>query len=305
LKTTNINSISIQDFGIAISIIGVPLGMYFNYLIPFIKWSPIFMILSVVLTFNYKNLFLFKFPSQNSFFKLILSFQILMIVYGYFSSQMTSQYLSFHIYIIFLILSLASHSKKNINNNILSILFIISSFCSILGLYCLVKGLVVGEDAWQLKQENDFYALEPFTISIGAIYNLSSALYLKSKKNLFKYLIYVFILIDFYIILFCGKRTPMFVSLIIIVFFFIKSKNAINLNNIIYISIGVCVVFYTSYLLNFNLNFLSSAFNHFIDNFFSGLYNFFGDTSVNDTSGSAIIRFKSREWAFNFIGNKF
>jgi hypothetical protein len=305
LKKTNINSISIQDFGIAISIIGVPLGMYFNYLFPFIIWSPIFMMLSVVLIFNYKNLFLLKFPSQNSFFKLILSFQILMIVYGYFSLQMTSKNLSFHLYMIFLILSLASCSKKCINNNVLSILFIISSFCSILGLYCLVNGLVVGEDAWELKQEDDFYALEPFTISVGAIYNLSCALYLKSKISIFKYLIYVFILIDFYIILFCGKRTPMFVSLVIVVVFFFKSKGLFNLNNIIHILFGVGIAFFIINLLNFNLNILSVELNNFFSNFFSGIHNLFGDTSVKDDTGSAIHRFQSREWAYNFINNRF
>lgn len=297
---------NIPDIGIALAITGVPLGMYFNYLFPIIEWSPFFMLASVAAIINYKNLSNFKFPSINDFFKIVLIFQMLMVVYGLFSSKMTTKYLNFHLYILLLVVALSSRKRDyRILKNTIVFVFYLSSVCSILGAYFLAKGLIVGEDAWDLKQQIDNYALEIFTVCLGAIYNLISAIYLVKNRVSYFYVVYLMILIDFYIVIFSGKRTPVFVSIMSILISFLISISKVKLKSVGNAILGFLAVISLFILLYSRIDIFSTQVDKFSLNFINGVFNLLGNTEIKDASGSALYRFTQRQWVYDYIDNKF
>lgn len=291
-------------FGISLSLIGVPLGMYFNYLFPFIKWSPVFMFTSVILIMSYKNFLLGKFPSNNKSFTLIIVFQLLMILYGLFSENMSSQYLSFHLYVITLALALASNENKASYNKVILFTFYISGICTILGAFFMWSGLISGEEVWQLKQDNEDYALEAFTVANGAIINYTCALCLRFKNRFLKILLWVLFALDVYVLFMSTKRTPVFVAIIIAVLYLYKTGSISKkiFLNYFKIVILILIFFFFTYI---NIEVFQKAIDNFSYDFYSGVLNIFGNTDITDSSGSAISRYTAREWAYNYINNNF
>lgn len=291
-------------FGIALSLIGVPLGMYFNYLFPIIEWSPIFMMFSIILICSYKNLFLWRFPSYNKIFTLIFVFQLFMLLYGIFSDKLTIQYLSFHLYILSLILALGTIDNRLYYDRVILIAFYVSCICSIFGAFFIWKGLVIGEDAWQLKQDQADYALEPFTIANGAIINYTCVLCLRFKNKILKILVWIFIALDIYILFMSSKRTPVFVAIIISFLFFYSVGKVSKKMLITYIKLGF--LFLVGLIITYlYVNVVQKTIDSFSYNFYNGLLNILGNTDVSDSTGSGIERLRNRNWAFNYIDNNF
>lgn len=290
--------------GISLSLIGVPLGMYFNYLFPFVKWSPIFMFLSVASMLSYKNLFLGRLPSYNKWFTIIIGYQFLMLLYGLFSDKMTSQYLSFHIYIILLTLALASNKNNVSYDKIILFTFYISALCTFLGAYFIWKGLVTGEEAWQLRQDQQDYALEAFTIANGAITNYVCVLCLRFKNKFIKILLLFVFALDIYVLFMSTKRTPVFVAIIIAILYLYRmgSINKTLVFKYFKILILIIIGFMVAYI---NIEALQKSIDKFVYEFYSGVLNIFGNTDIRDSSGSAIARYTSREWTFNYIDENF
>lgn len=294
----------IVNFGIALSLVGVPIGMYLNYIFPFVKWSPVIMFISIICILSFKNLILGKLPSYNKTFKIILLFQLLMLLYGSFSSNLTFQYLTFHFYIVVLLLALSSIERSYSPYGVIHVTFYVSIFCSILGAFFLWSGIVTGEKAWLLKQENDEYALEPFTVAMGAIVNLVAALCYKSNNTKIIILQWLFILIDIYIVFISGKRTPLFVSLIIILVYVQKTGGISTKVFIKYLKLFL--LFFVFFIVTY---FYFDSFQILIDryflNFYNGVLNILGNTDVKDLSGSGIDRYTNREFAYSYISNNF
>ncbi|MBZ4043049.1 hypothetical protein [Flavobacterium hibisci] len=290
--------------GISLSIIGVPLGMYCNFLYPFTEWSPIFMFASVVLIISYRNLLLGKLPSYNKTFTLIIILQVLMLIYGVFSNELTSQFLSFHLYVLALIIALSSNDNNSNYNSVILITFIISCICTCFGAFFMWKGLISGEEAWELKQDNENYALEAFTAANGAIINFVCILCLNLRNKLLKVLLLLFSILDIYVIFMSTKRTPIFVLLLIIALYLYKTgiidkKIFIKSFKIFSLLIILLLIAYI------NIGELQKLLDKFSLDFYNGVLNILGDTDVKDSTGSAISRYKSREWAFNYISNEF
>lgn len=290
--------------GISLSLIGVPLGMYFNYLLPFIKWSPIFMFISVILIISYKNFFLGRLPSYNKWFTMIIVFQLLMLFYGISSDNLTSQYLSFHVYIILLTFALASNQNNVSYDKIILFTFYISAFCTFLGTYFIWKGLVTGEEAWQLRQDQEDYALEAFTIANGAIINYACVLCLRFKNKFFKMLLWILFALDVYVLFMSTKRTPVFVAIVIAVLYLYRtgSVNKVLVVQYFKILILIFIAFTAAYI---NIEALQKIIDKFSYDFYSGVLNIFGNADIRDSSGSAIARYTAREWAYNYINNNF
>lgn len=156
--------------------------MYLNYLFPgALKWSPIMMVLSVVLMINYRNLFSLKFPSLNMLFIIVGLFQCLMIIY-YVTSEGNGEEknLPFHLYVISLIVAYSTASQRMNVEYLPSVLYIVTLPCLILGVWYTSLGMVSGELAFRLKNEMDGYAIEPFTVCTGSLLNIFSALCIKT-----------------------------------------------------------------------------------------------------------------------------
>jgi len=290
--------------GIALSIVGVPLGMYCNYLFPIVKWSPIFMLFSVLFIASYVHLFSARLPLFNKWFATILFFQFLMLLYGVFYENTTDQYVSFHLYIMSLIIALASNGNTLTYNKIIGFVFCLSSICTVLGALFIWQGLVTGDDYWKMRKELDDYALEAFTVANGAIINFVSILCLRLKKSFFKPFVWILFALDIYTIFMSSKRTPVFVSLIIVCLYTYKSAGIKRVLIVRYLKI-VSLFIICGILAYYFIDPFQKLIDKFSLNFYNGVLNILGFTDVRDSSGSAIERFKSRNWAFAYMENNF
>lgn len=298
------NSSILDNIGISLTLVGVPLGMYLTQIFPVVKWSIVFMFLSILLIVSFKNLFFGKLPLFNNGFKLVLLFQCLMLFYGLLSSgKMTGQYLSFHLYIITLILAFSS-KKRNIRfENLIETVFYVSAITSIFGFYYLQSGLVTSSENY-FDRQSDTYVLDAFTIALGALVNFISALFLLFKKSKFKLFFLIFFCIDVFIIFMSTKRTPVFTSFIILILFFYK-KGVIDKKKVLkYLKLFFLVVFCLLFIYLSNDS-IKLVIDDFIYNFYNGVLNILGNTDVKDTSGSALYRYKTRLFAYNYIDNNF
>jgi len=292
-----------RAIGIGFALTGVPLGMYFNYMFPVLQWSPVFMLLSVVLITHYSALTKGRISTLSQVLVFLTAYQFLMIFYGLISGEMTVQFFTFHLFAVALIFSLASKklTAEELDDSIYWT-FILSGLCTLLGAYYLRGGLIVGETAWYLRNENEDYALEIFTASIAAIVNFTCILYFPSSRNRVIHLLrYPMSILCLYVIIFGGKRTPMLVTAVIFLFFMLKQKH-INRSKI-YITVCAAILS-ASYLYGSNLEFQETI-NETARNTYYGILNIFGNTKVSDETGSASIRVESRIWAYTYIVENF
>ena len=292
-------------FGITLSLVGVPLGMYLNWFYPIVKWSPVIMAISLLLVVNWMNVIKLKFPSSCSKMHFIIAFQLLMILYGLFDMKgtMTNQLLNFHLFIIFLSLGYSSQDRYVDMNELPEVVFYTSMILSILGTVLCFQGYVVGEDVWIAKQYTDDYALEAFTVSTGALTNYFAALTMK-KENITKLLCFLCIILDIYILFTCAKRTPIFVCIVGTLVYLYKS-NLLSYGNFIKL-IKLVPVFLFCFIYSYkSFPEFSESVDSFVENFYKGVLVLFGNTHVSDATGSASARVEAREFMYNYIYLKF
>ncbi len=302
LNSTYLESVK-KSLGIAFGISGVQLGMYFNQLFPFVNWSPIFMALSVFCIFSFKNLLFGHLPTYNQTFTWILLFQFLMLIYGIFSSNLSFQFLSFHLYIICLIIALASNKHIDFSQ-VLKVIFLVSAVCSLLGAFYVSIGFVTGRQAWELRHSDDDFALEPFTVALGSLINFAASLLLLNRRLWFKIVVILFLLLDLYVILYSGKRTPIFIAIVIFGLFFLK-KGLLSKNEIFKYLRLIGFILALVFSLYFSIEAVQVRIDNFVDNFINGLANILGYQNVSDDSGSGIIRYQARQETYEFINLRF
>jgi hypothetical protein len=102
-----------------------------------------------------------------------------------------------------------------------------------------------------------------------------------------------------YVLFAAGKRTPIAVSAIAVLLYFYKI--GIIKDRLKYFAFFVVLIA----ALSFNINSIQVALNEFWNNFYKGVFNILGNTEVRDTSGSAILRYEARQWAYDYITSKF
>lgn len=298
------NSI-LYPFGASMSLVGVPLGMYLNQMVGNIRWSPVTMVLSVVMLMNWK-IFGSGLPRLfRTKFGIMVLFQIIMLFYGLMSQgYMTSQYMSFHIYIIALCYAFSTHRNTEFVDNIPKACFYLSLVTSILGAYFCSIGMVAGEDVYEMRLYDSSYVLEQFTVSAGALVNFFAALTF-TKKNMFERVLFaVAIMLDIYILFSCTKRTPVFVALAGTVLYLYK-QGALNRHYFFkyssYIILAI-VVFICAYIRY-------KSFQENVDDIFTRLYDgiriLLGYDRMDYVEDSAQSRVVLRKWAYNYISLNF
>lgn len=178
-------------------------------------------------------------PSFNKTFKSLLYFQLIMLVYFFFTFNeeeihFWNRNLSFHLYIIALIFVLSrTHSLKD--RNFLPALFIYSSFLSAISAICHYTGLIELDRA--LNREDAI--LEVFTCNISSFISVISCLLLIEKKSLIRNtLIVLIIFIDIYVIMMSAKRSY-YVSVLLVGLVYLykikKLKQGLLITAILYV----------------------------------------------------------------------
>lgn len=288
-----------RDFAIALSFLAVPLGMYLNYFFDKKIFSELLLIIGLFFIFDFKRILNFKIINLGYFVGLIFLFQVISIFYLIYADEY--RFFPMHLYLIFLILALAFCDLNKISvEYIIKYMFILSSLCVFLGGYFVYNGLVVGYEAWEIRQENPEYALEIFTITSAAVINFSICIYYISKNQIKLFCVFM-IFLTLYIVVFGGKRSPfiLLISTILFWMFFLKNKIKFNL-----IGYSVFGAFLMSIIIASNQSMRDYLFK-IIDNSLLGIKILLGQSGVVDHTGSALIRVENREWALNLISEKF
>lgn len=292
--------IKTTSLGISLVLLGVPLGMYLNYFLGNVNASVFTMTLSIAfLLFKEKMSFYIK-----KDFKLILLFQIFMLFYWSLSNNSTTHTLVFHLYILALILSLSNVNRIN-GNEVLLYTFVLSSILTIVGIYLDFNNLIVGDEAWLLRQDNKNYTLEAFTVSSGALTGYYAGLIINKNSVIKKLVVFFFLLADFYLIWACGKRTPLILLIICTIIYLFKKSQTNNITSILSVSIKVILLGYVLVsILLLNQTF-QDEFVKQTTNIYNGVLNILGNKDVSDMSGSAIFRYKLRMILYDFMQNNF
>ncbi|WP_288390599.1 O-antigen polymerase [uncultured Acinetobacter sp.] len=293
-------SLGISEIGIALVLLGVPIGMYLNYFFGNSTFfSQVVMLISLLFIINYRNLVTFKFYKVGFTLLYILIFQIICILYAIYAVDF--QFLNMHLYLIFLIICLTLVDYKNLSiTNTIFYIFLLSSFCSILGAYFLYKGLLVGREVWDIKQYSDNYALEIFTVAYSSLISFTCCLYYLEKKK-FYFLSFIMMLLNVYVIIGGGKRSPFIALFFIYLTWFISSKSINKFKAIFLIAIFLAIM---SILILFNQDYYN-ALDKIISSTLLGVQAFMGNSNVLDQTGSASYRVGLREWSYTLINLRF
>lgn len=287
-----------SNFAVGLLINSVPLGMYLNYFFSASFFSELLLVLSLLFFISYKKIVSHKINNFGAIFLFIIIFQIICIFYSLLNEA--EDYYLTHLYLILLSISMFFSDLKTIDlEKSIKIAFFISCLTSIMGVFVLYANLVVGEEAWELKQNYEYYALEIFTISNGAIINFSCLMFLLARKKLILISL-IFAILDFYIISYGGKRSPFMVLIAIFLLWVFFNKNILNEFLFKYFKFYSIVIFLLIFT-GFNLSYIQEVFK----NIYFGVRILLGDLNVQDSSGSAIMRVEAREWAYSFILSNF
>ncbi|SOE51617.1 O-antigen ligase [Fibrobacter sp. UWT3] len=287
----------------ALALVGVPIGMYLSHFFPVVKWSHLIMLVSFAFSANWgplKNVFQFRMPFSLIF---IFLFELIALVYIIIGDGFGSQQFFYVAFVIVFSVAIGTHRGSVDYGNFPQVLFWTSLPCLIIGFGVSYFNMVVGDEAWYARRENDFYALEPFSVASGALINMFALICIQKKDVVGLTIKFALIAIGLYILLACEKRTPLFIFLIGSLFlFYEKNVSLKRLPRKVVWGSAISIVSFVS-LYFFKPSFEEKV-NAFCYNMYSGVLNLFGVTTVMDQSGSAIMRAQYREIAWDYIANQ-
>ena len=292
----------LRALGLAIIIIGAPLGMYMNYFISNSSWSNILMLMGVLLIVSYRNLFEFKFPSYSKAFLGVIVFHLICFL----SMQFTENFRYIHLHFFALALMIALMSTRI--NKLLNIdlivrtVWILSLICSFLFLFCIITGIYAAQMRSLFAYQDGTNILEPITMANVCSMNIISSFLVRARNNWEKYVIATAIILDFYCIFHTGKRSFFFIGFMSLFFYIWKYKlwsKIISLNGVMFIIalvVGVSIVFFQNKEINEMATRMWERFINGINDMVTG-----SDTS----GGSAVARYEQRQMIVDYISTNF
>lgn len=300
--------LNLRVVGAAIIVVGIPLGMYLDFFFRIsIKWTNIFMALSIMCLFSgegWKNLLRLKL-SNIPILKIIVIFQIIMMLYGMGSPNMSSQYFLHHVYTILICIAFMVNKKIEEYYYLPEVVFFLSIPCLIFAVFCCATELVVGETAYLLRKQmgEDLFNLDALTICSGTLNSIYAIMCFNKKGIIWKCFLVVTIVAASYVLLTCGKRTPLFM-LFVFVLLYVFFKRTISLKMTI-TQFRNIVFFLTIFVLCYSsIEFVQQSVDSITDSFFHGVKSLAG-MKDNQASLSVDERIVNRKWTFDYIENKF
>lgn len=262
------------------------------------------MVLSILLLTNWRNLL--RLRGKGDKWTIVIGFQIIMIAYGLLSptDNMTTQLLSFHLYIIALCYAYISNKDDSFIDYIPEVVFYTSSIATILGVYFSAIGFVSGETAYIMRNEYDDFYIEAFTVSTGALINLFSAICMEKRNKIENIIVLIAIILDVYILFNSTKRTPIFIAIAgILVFWYKQGGIGIKGIKIIILKfIPLLILFLIAYKY-------LPAFHNMVDDIFTRLYTgiriLLGAEGSEFIEDSAQVRVDLKKIAYTYINNHF
>lgn len=118
------------ELGFVLMLIGVQLGTAIRNVFH-IELVNLLMVLSFLFVIDYRNLSRLRFPSWNKGFKWIIIFDIVEFIYLIFNFGAISEFLQYHLYLLFIIIAISTQTKDLHINRLPIFLFITTAFISI------------------------------------------------------------------------------------------------------------------------------------------------------------------------------
>lgn len=285
--------------GVSVCLIGVPLGMYLSFFIPSVKWTHINMLLSILLISNWKNIFSFKFPLSCRIITFVGAFQVLMLLYGFFSNDKATfeKWSIFQYFVLGLCVAYSSNTRSINLNKLPNYVFLLSFGVNICGAYLCSLGLVSGEESFLMKLYDDNYVIDPITVSLGAAMNVISGIFLDKNKTLLRVLFYIAICLAIYTFITTFKRT-LILFCMFAVFIYLYKNAKLNMHVVIksfkILLIAILLFFILSLFDDKIGEKISEVYLHFYD----GVLTLFGKKTTYDVNSSAVARVVQRDMAF-------
>lgn len=281
-----------------------PCGMYLNYFLGGEAWSNVVAVASVVFVANWTNVASLRFPSRSNLFILFSLFFLVCLFYA-----LVSGFKGMEKVIYFLLFSFCAYvafmstgvGRDFCLDEFLRVALLLSSSLALLNFYCLVNGLIVDYGDVEAVKYEDRSILERFTMSSGGVMNVFVALWAYRRRCLpavISWVLLLLVLIDLYVILALGKRTPLVVSLVSIVVFVFWGKFRLRINWGL-----IAVAFAAVPLLDSDL--FSENIDSFKMRFVSGVSEIFTGEDVGDVQTSGIARYELREGAWRRMASEF
>ena len=282
------------SIGLSLVLCGVPLSMLLNFLYPQVNWTPIIMIISIFCLISKET---FKLRSEiHKEGNLIISFQILMLVYLYLTEDKwfnVGTFVSFHIYVIAVCLLMSKNpSLRDIDfsdtlfflSGILSSVFAVIHFT---GIYALERSI---------NQEDN--VLEVFTMNIAAFTNMMLCIFkLKDSKFFMRIFLFLLLVVDFYVIVESGKRSY-FISIFAALFVYTKRRRIPIKSLLFYGTVSIIILFCFEPV--------REAFSNLFLNTINGFNDVFVSKSVEyDENSSSAIRRDLQEIALKRMDTEF
>lgn len=305
MSVYNSNSNIVSEIGLALIIVGAPLGMYMNFFVSNSSWTNVVMAMGVIMTIQYRNIFRAKFPSSSKLFFLIFLFHSICLLYYGFDGDSETKYLYFHLFNMGLIFALVTQSFRTINfYNVIKAAWLISLACVFLDLFCIYTGIFGSYNyVAEYYGMNEDRIIEAFTMASACVTNVVCSLILQ-KKNVFVLLCATAaIFFDIYIMFLVGKRTPIIVGLFVIGVYLYKSKQLKNFLKVKYLPYFVLVLIF-SIIIFINNDVVWKQVTSSYENIIKGISDIIYGTQTDQT-GSAIERYYSRQYAYNYIDTEF
>ena len=285
--------------GISLSMLGVPMGMYFTYLFPIVKWTWLIMFFSILFIVDTKNLRRFIFPSKSKMLGIILIFQLILLIYGFFSGfHLTeSKYIYFHLYIICLCISYSTRKVPTNINKLPQSVFLISLLGNIYGAYLSSIGMIMGEEWFDIKQRIGDIVLEPITASSCSAINIVAGIFMRKNHPFTKFLFILSIVCGFYLFLITNKRT--FVLFVIFALLIYSYKNiSFTWKSLQKLFVTCAIGLIVLNIARAYIPDLNDKVSHLFEHFYRGIQTLFGNRQSGDLTGSAIARVEQRNVAF-------
>lgn len=269
--------------GVSLSIVGIPLGMYLDFFFRgTVKWTIIFMIISFLLLTNWRNFLRLKFPAYNPMIGTVLAFQLMMLVYGILSSNLTTQLLTFHLYVIAICFAAASIPNLDGFEDFPKYVFVISMVNVLFAVGLISTGLMEASDVAHKARKalGEEFNIDPLTSSASCMYLILASLCMKKKSIIWMMLILIFDILASYVLLYNQKRTAIFMT-VVGVFFWLFCKRKLTLKitpqrirSVIFIITALTMTY-------FFVDFAHEQIDKFAESFYNGVLGLMGDKSAN------------------------
>ncbi|MBD5505611.1 MAG: hypothetical protein HDR09_18195 [Lachnospiraceae bacterium] len=293
---------SMREISLAIIVIGAGLGMYLNFYFGNIGWNNFLMLFALIFIPNWKNLLsnkLYTFPNT---IKFILFFQLFVIIYMILANAAKIDYVYTFFTIIFIV-GLSSSKPGTVRwERVIYFSWILGWICLILCIRTIITGAYFIEYAHSHDGSGYESILVDLTMAGNLINFIACCLYFIKTSNRIKVKFSILgIFLSLLLIFILGKRTPLILAIILIILYIYRFNPPSRYikKSTLYFFIGIILGIF----ILFQIPVVHEMFFDIMKRTISGVLDLLNGTS--NSGMAAVERYYLRNWAFNYIDNRF